>query len=247
MTRAAKLPNSLPPDPPADPPADCALCPRLVAYRQENQAKQPDWFNGAVASFGPRDARLLIVGLAPGVTGANRTARPFTGDFAGDLLYETLAAHGFSTGTYDRRADDGLELVDCRITNAVRCVPPQNKPIGAEIKTCRQFLIAESAAQTGSPKPRAILALGRIAHDSLLTTLELRRAAYKFAHCARHDVGNGQIMYDSYHCSRYNTNTGRLTTAMFNDVFAAIRRELQTADAVADADAGPRGRPNRLE
>ena len=247
MTRAAKLPNSLPPDPPADPPADCALCPRLVAYRQENQAKQPDWFNGAVASFGPRDARLLIVGLAPGVTGANRTARPFTGDFAGDLLYETLAAHGFSTGTYDRRADDGLELVDCRITNAVRCVPPQNKPIGAEIKTCRQFLIAELAAQTGSPKPRAILALGRIAHDSLLTTLELRRAAYKFAHCARHDVGNGQIIYDSYHCSRYNTNTGRLTTAMFNDVFAAIRRELQTADAVADADAGPRGRPNRLE
>ncbi|MFP6771432.1 MAG: uracil-DNA glycosylase [Alphaproteobacteria bacterium] len=212
-----------PPLDPLDPPADCGLCPRLVAYRRDNQAKQPDWFNGAVASFGPRDARLLIVGLAPGVTGANRTARPFTGDFAGDLLYETLAGHGFSSGTYDRRADDGLALVDCRITNAVRCVPPQNKPVGAEIKTCRQFLIAELAQE---PKPRAILALGRIAHDSLLTTLELRRAAYPFAHCARHEVGNGQILFDSYHCSRYNTNTGRLTPAMFNDVFAAIREEL---------------------
>jgi len=215
-----------PADPPADPPVDCTLCPRLVDYRRENQAKQPDWFNGAVASFGPRDARLLIVGLAPGVTGANRTARPFTGDFAGDLLFETLAAHGFSKGTYDRRADDGLALVDCRITNAVRCVPPQNKPIGAEIKTCRQFLVAELAERPGEPQPQAILALGRIAHDSLLTTLELRRSAYPFAHCARHDLGHGRTLYDSYHCSRYNTNTRRLTPDMFNDVFAAIRHDL---------------------
>ncbi|MFP6747512.1 MAG: uracil-DNA glycosylase [Alphaproteobacteria bacterium] len=211
-----------------NPAPDCNLCPRLVDYRRENQAKQPDWFNGPVASFGPADARLLIVGLAPGVSGANRTARPFTGDFAGDLLYATLAAHGFSTGVYDRRADDGLELLDCRITNAVRCVPPQNKPIGAEIKTCRRFLAAELA---GPPRPRAILALGRIAHDSLLTTLELRRAAYPFGHCARHDLGDGRVLYDSYHCSRYNTNTGRLTPEMFSAVFAAIREDLGPAGA----------------
>jgi len=212
----------------ADPPADCGLCPRLVAFRRETQAKQPDWFNGAVASFGDPKARLLIVGLAPGLTGANRTARPFTGDFAGDLLYHTLAAYGFSTGTYDRRADDGLNLVDCRITNAVRCVPPQNKPIGAEIKTCRQFLVAQLAQ---SPAPRAILALGRIAHDSMLTTLELRRAAYPFAHNARHDLGNGRALYDSYHCSRYNTNTRRLTTDMFRAVFASIRANLDAPGA----------------
>ncbi|MBL6951457.1 MAG: uracil-DNA glycosylase [Alphaproteobacteria bacterium] len=212
----------------ADPPADCGLCPRLVAFRRESQAKQPDWFNGAVASFGDPKARLLIVGLAPGLTGANRTARPFTGDFAGDLLYQTLAEYGFSTGTYDRRADDGLNLVDCRITNAVRCVPPQNKPIGAEIKACRQFLVAQLAQ---SPAPRAILALGRIAHDSMLSTLKLRRAAYPFAHNARHDLGNGRALYDSYHCSRYNTNTRRLTTDMFRAVFASIRADLDAPDA----------------
>ncbi len=208
---------------PADPPADCGLCPRLVAFRKESQAKQPDWFNGAVASFGDPKARLLIVGLAPGLSGANRTARPFTGDYAGDLLYETLAAHGFSAGTYDKRADDGLTLLNCRITNAVRCVPPQNKPVGAEIKTCRQFLIAQLAQ---APQPKAILALGRIAHDSLLTTLELRRAAHPFGHGARHDLGDGRALYDSYHCSRYNTNTRRLTPEMFHAVFAAIRAEL---------------------
>ncbi len=208
---------------PADPPPDCCLCPRLAAFRRENQEKQPDWFNGAVASFGDPNARLLIVGLAPGLSGANRTARPFTGDFAGDLLYQTLAENGFSTGTYDRRADDGLNLVDCRITNAVRCVPPQNKPIGAEIKTCRRFLVGQLVQ---SPKPRAILALGRIAHDSLLTTLERRRAAYPFAHNARHDLGDGRTLYDSYHCSRYNTNTRRLTVDMFRAVFAGIRTDL---------------------
>ncbi len=208
---------------PIEPPADCDLCPRLVAFRRENQARQPDWFNGAVASFGDPKARLLIVGLAPGLSGANRTARPFTGDFAGDLLYWMLHEHGFSHGAYGRRADDGLDLLDCRITNAVRCVPPQNKPIGAEIKTCRLFLLAQ-LEQT--PKPRAVMALGRIAHDSLLTTLGLRRAAHAFAHNARHDLGDGRILYDSYHCSRYNTNTRRLTTAMFRAVFANIRAEL---------------------
>ena len=210
--------------PTADPPANCGLCPRLVTFRRESQAKQPDWFNGAVASFGDPNARLLIVGLAPGLTGANRTARPFTGDFAGDLLYQTLAEYGFSSGTYDRRADDGLQLVDCRITNAVRCVPPKNKPIGAEIKTCRQFLVGQLEQ---APKPRAILALGRIAHDSLLTTFGLRRAAYPFAHNARHDLGDGRALYDSYHCSRYNTNTRRLTVDMFRAVFAGIRVDLE--------------------
>ncbi|MDP7545963.1 MAG: uracil-DNA glycosylase [Alphaproteobacteria bacterium] len=207
----------------ADPPADCGLCPRLVAFRRESQEKQPDWFNGAVASFGDPNARLLVVGLAPGLTGANRTARPFTGDFAGDLLYQTLAEYGFSSGAYDRRADDGLTLVDCRITNAVRCVPPQNKPIGAEIKTCRRFLVGQLER---SPRPRAILALGRIAHDTMLTTLELRRAAHPFAHNAQHDLGDGRTLYDSYHCSRYNTNTRRLTADMFRAVFADIRNDL---------------------
>ncbi len=216
------------PAPASDPPRDCDLCPRLVAYRDENKVKEPSWYNGAVASFGPADARLLIVGLAPGVTGANRTARPFTGDFAGDLLYETLHKNGFSSGTYDRRPDDGLQLLDCRITNAVRCVPPQNKPIGAEIKNCRQFLAAELSSAAA---PRVVLALGRIAHDSLLTTWEMRRAAYPFGHGARHALDNGQILYDSYHCSRYNTNTGRLTPEMFNDVFVAIRKELIETDS----------------
>ena len=207
----------------ADPAADCDLCPRLVAFRKESQIKNPDWFNGAVGSFGDTKARLLIVGLAPGLTGANRTARPFTGDFAGDLLYQTLAEYGFSMGTYDKRADDGVTLNDCRITNAVRCVPPQNKPTGAEVKTCRQFLVGQL---TQAPAPRAILALGRIAHDTMLTTLELRRAAYPFSHGGKHELEDGRVLYDSYHCSRYNTNTRRLTTDMFRDVFAVIRADL---------------------
>jgi len=206
-----------------DPPAYCKLCPRLVSYRQEINTKNPNWFNGAVPSFGPSDATLLIVGLAPGVNGANRTSRPFTGDFAGDLLYKTLAKFGFSNGTYDRRADDGLELINCRITNAVRCVPPKNKPLGSEIKKCRQFLAGELFRDT---KPQALLALGRVAHDSLLSTLELRKSRFPFSHCARHDLGKNLILYDSYHCSRYNTNTGRLTQEMFNAVFAMIRMDL---------------------
>jgi uracil-DNA glycosylase family 4 len=170
-----------------------------------------------VPSFGPVGARLLVVGLAPGLSGANRTGRPFTGDYAGDLLYATLARHGFAQGTYDKRPDDGLALIDCRITNAVRCVPPENKPNGAEIKTCAQFLAAELA--TG---PKTVLALGRIAHDAVLRVAGQRVNGFRFAHGARHDLP-GFRLYDSYHCSRYNTNTGVLTQAMFEAVFHALR------------------------
>lgn len=208
-------------------PAACPLCPRLVAYRDANRAAEPTWFNGAVPSFGPSDARLLVVGLAPGVRGANRTGRPFTGDFAGTLLYETLLTFGFATGRYDARSDDGLCLTDCMVSNAVRCVPPENKPTPAEINTCRGFLRARFAAL---PRLRAIVVLGRIAHDSTLTALKVRKALFPFVHGARHDLG-GLSVYDSYHCSRYNTNTGRLTPEMFQAVFAAVRRDLDKSTA----------------
>lgn len=206
-------------------PRDCALCPRLVAYREDNARAHPDWFNAPVPSFGEMDAWLLIVGLAPGVTGANRTGRPFTGDAAGDLLYATLARFGLSSGTYDCRADDGLRLEGCMITNAVRCVPPQNKPTGPEITACRQFL---SARIDALPHLTSIIALGRIAHESVLTTFGVRKAAHPFGHNAAHDLdwtgrqGTRTIrLHDSYHCSRYNTNTGRLTEEMFHAVFDA--------------------------
>ncbi len=205
------------------PPSDCQLCPRLVAFRDEMRTRQPDWFNAPVPSFGEPAARLLIVGLAPGMGGANRTGRPFTGDYAGDLLYATLTKFGFASGQYDKRPDDGLTLRDCRITNAVRCLPPQNKPIGAEIRSCRPFLSAEIDAL---PQLAAILVLGRVAHESLLTTVGARRADYPFAHGAKHALPDGTALYDSYHCSRYNTNTGRLTPEMFESVFAAIRSDL---------------------
>jgi len=201
-------------------PRDCPLCPRLVAYRRENQAAHPDWFNGPVPSFGTENARLLIVGLAPGVQGANRTGRPFTGDYAGDLLYSTLIEFGFAKGTYQARPDDGLKLVDAMISNAVRCVPPQNKPTPLEAKTCLRFFSARLAAL---PKLTAILALGRIAHDAVLTAHEARRSKFPFGHQASHDLGDGLRLFDSYHCSRYNTNTGRLTTPMFHAVFRDIR------------------------
>jgi uracil-DNA glycosylase family 4 len=175
-----------------------------------------------VPSFGPNDARLLIVGLAPGLQGANRTGRPFTGDWAGDLLYETLDRFGFSTGTYDERPDDGLELVDCVIVNAVRCVPPANKPLPIEIATCNGFLAATQAAL---PRLSAIVALGRIGHDSLLRSRKLRLAAHPFGHGREHDLGEARL-FDSYHCSRYNTNTGVLTTDMFHAVFARAREYL---------------------
>ncbi|MEO1251285.1 MAG: uracil-DNA glycosylase [Pseudomonadota bacterium] len=207
-----------------DPAPDCPLCPRLVEYRRDNEATYPNYLNAPAPTFGPKTARLLIVGLAPGLHGANKTGRPFTGDYAGDLLYDTLAKHGFSKGEYAARADDGLSLVDAAITNAVRCAPPQNKPVGAEIRACRPFLIAQIDAM---PRLAAILCLGRIAHDSTLKALSQRQRDAVFAHGARHSIpGRKFSLFDSYHCSRYNTNTGRLTPAMFRRVFAAIRDHL---------------------
>jgi uracil-DNA glycosylase len=205
-----------------EPDRDCPLCPRLAQFRAEARAKEPSWYNAPVLSFGDRSARLLIVGLAPGLQGANRTGRPFTGDYAGDLLYATLLDYGFAEGQYRARPDDGLRLVDCRISNAVACVPPQNKPLPAEIHNCRQFLAANIATM---PNLRAIVPLGRIAHETLLKTLKLRSAAAPFAHGAVHQAGNVKI-YDSYHCSRYNTNTGVLTPQMFRAVFARVKSEL---------------------
>ncbi len=207
----------------SEPPRDCSVCERLVAYRAENRAAHPEWFNAPVPSFGADNAQLLIVGLAPGLQGANRTGRPFTGDYAGELLYATLLAHGFAAGAYAAAPNDSLRLKACMITNAVRCVPPGNKPTGAEIKACRQFLRGRIACL---PELRAILALGRIAHDSVIAARDQRQAAYPFAHGARHEMPDGLAVYDSYHCSRYNTNTGRLTERMFRDVLAQIRSDL---------------------
>jgi uracil-DNA glycosylase family 4 len=204
------------------PDRDCPLCPRLADFREAARAREPQWFNAPVPSFGDTDAALLIVGLAPGMQGANRTGRPFTGDYAGDLLYATLLEYGFAKGVYQARPDDGLTLVDCRISNAVRCVPPQNKPLPAEINTCRQFLIA--TIQT-MPRLRAIVALGRVAHESTLKALGLRAASAPFAHGAMHQAGATKL-YDSYHCSRYNTNTRVLTPQMFRSVFARVKADL---------------------
>ena len=208
----------------AEPDLNCPLCPRLADFRLQAKAKEPGWHNAPVPSWGPPDAALLIVGLAPGLRGANRTGRPFTGDWAGDLLYATLLDYGFATGVYDERPDDGLALVGCRVTNAVRCVPPQNKPTPAEITTCRPFLVQTII----EAQPRAILALGRIAHESVLRALGARLAAFPFAHGAQHELphpvsGENIRLFDSYHCSRYNTNTGVLTEAMFRKVFKNVR------------------------
>jgi len=205
-----------------EPDRDCPLCPRLAEFRGQARAKQPDWFNSPVPSFGDVGARLLIVGLAPGMQGANRTGRPFTGDYAGDLLYATLLEYGFAKGSYQARPDDGLSLVDCRICNAVRCVPPQNKPLPAEINSCRPFLAATVEAM---PRLRAVIALGRVAHDTVVKMLKLRGSAAPFAHGAMHQAGRLKL-YDSYHCSRYNTNTGVLTPEMFRKVFAKVKAEL---------------------
>ena len=202
------------------PPRDCPLCPRLAEFRAANRQAFPDFFNAPVPSFGPLDAKLLIVGLAPGLKGANRTGRPFTGDYAGDLLYRSLARHGLTRGTYDARVDDGFELVGTRIVNSVRCVPPENKPLPIEINTCRRFLIAEIEDMINF---RAILALGQIAHNSVLTMLKLKKKDHAFAHGARYGA-EGLTIFASYHCSRYNTNTGVLTEAMFDNVVAAAKR-----------------------
>ena len=205
---------------PEQPPHDCPLCPRLAAFRTENRARHPGWFNAPVPSFGPLTARLLIAGLAPGLQGANRTGRPFTGDWAGDLLYATLLKHGLAKGIYDERPDDTLELVGCRIANSVRCVPPQNKPEPTEIKTCRRFLKSELESL---PNVKVILALGKIAHDSVCDTLGIRKALHPFKHGVAYEAAGKFTLISSYHCSRYNTNTGVLTAKMFEDVVAKAK------------------------
>ncbi|KQT88276.1 uracil-DNA glycosylase [Aurantimonas sp. Leaf443] len=211
-------------------PRDCPLCPRLVAFREEWRAREPDWHNAPVETFlpeGGREAvRLLVVGLAPGVRGANRTGRPFTGDFAGDLLYATLDEFGFSRGTFAARPDDGLTLTGAAVTNAVRCVPPQNKPVGAEINTCRTYLAATLASL---PELQAVVTLGRIAHDSTVRALGAKLSSVPFSHGGAHDVGALRL-FSSYHCSRYNTNTGVLTPEMFRDVFRAAAAHLRSRD-----------------
>jgi len=206
-----------------EPAKDCPLCPRLVAFRQENSRAHPDWFNGAVPSFGRDTARLLIVGLAPGLKGANRTGRPFLGDYAGELLYRTLLKVGLARGRHDPAAPEELELVDCMISNAVRCVPPQNKPKPEEVARCRPFLIGRIAAL---PNLASLLAIGRIAHDAILDALQLKKRDFPFSHGARHALPGGLVLFDSYHCSRQNTNTGRLTTAMFEKVVAEAAASL---------------------
>ncbi len=214
----------------AEPPLDCPACPRLVSFRADCRRRDPAGYNAPVLSFGPTSARLLVVGLAPGRDGANRTGRPFTGDWAGDLLYETLKLYGFASGTYDERPDDGLTLEDCLVTNAVRCVPPANKPTPVEIATCRTYLSERIAAAANL---KIVLALGRIAHESVVRALGYRLAALPFGHGRRHEVRTEQrrlILFDSYHCSRYNTNTGVLTTDMFRAVFADIRSLIDDVD-----------------
>lgn len=210
----------------AEPSLDCPRCSRLVEFRAACRLRDPAGHNAPVRSFGPPDARLLVVGLAPGRDGANRTGRPFTGDWAGDLLYETLGRYGFASGRYDERPDDGLVLIDCMITNAVRCVPPANKPLPAEVATCRDFLVERIASLD---RLAVVLALGRIAHESIVRCFGQRLAAVPFGHGRQHIVSLSARplrLFDSYHCSRYNTNTGVLKAEMFGAVFGEIRRYL---------------------
>ena len=216
------------PLPATEPPRDCLRCPRLAGLRAACRAEHPDWGNAPVYAFGDPDAWLAIAGLAPGKHGANRTGRPFTGDYAGDLLFETLAVFGLSRGVYDGRIDDGLRLDGTIIVNSVKCLPPQNKPTPAEIAACRPYFEAQLAAL---PRVTVLIALGRIAHDAAVRAVGGRLAAYRFAHGAVHLLPDGRHLVDSYHCSRYNTNTGRLTPAMFADVF-------RTAAALRDQTSG---------
>ena len=202
-----------------EPLPDCPLCPRLMGFRHTWREKEPGWFNAPVPAFGPRDARLLVVGLAPGLRGANATGRPFTGDGAGDFLYPALIGAGYARGSYGARPDDGLELVDCRITNAVKCVPPGNRPLAAEIRSCNTFLSRELKSL---PHLETVLALGGLAHQAILDAVGARRSAFPFAHGAVHDPADGLLLVDSYHCSRLNTNTGRLTWTMFTRIFTTI-------------------------
>ncbi len=208
----------------SEPEANCTLCGRLAEFRQANRVALPGAHNAPVPAFGPLDARLLIIGLAPGLHGANQTGRPFTGDWAGDMLYPTLLRHGFAQGQYGERVDDGLQLIACRISNAVRCVPPQNKPTPAEISACRDFLSREIAAMA---ELKAILCLGRIAHDSAVRLFGVKAKDFPFAHGASHRLAHRSLkLYDSYHCSRYNTNTGVLTQDMFDAVIERIATDL---------------------
>ncbi len=216
---------------PPEAPRDCPLCPRLVAYREENRRQNPGWWNGAAPSFGDPNARLLVAGLAPGRTGANRTGRPFTGDHAGLLLYETLQKTGFARGRYDPDGNDDLELVDCMITNAVRCAPPGNKPLPVEEATCRPFLISRLAAL---PRLRVIVTLGDVSRRNVLKTLGRPATAMPAGHGAEAEIG-GYRLINSYHCSRLNTNTGRLTAAMFEDIFARARAALDGEPDRADS------------
>jgi len=205
---------------PLSPDPECLLCPRLTAFRSENKARFPDWHNAPVPSFGDLNAAVLIVGLAPGLRGANRTGRPFTGDYAGDLLYQTLLKFGLAEGAYRADPADDLVLRDCRITNAVRCVPPGNRPTTAETKECSTFLSREMRAM---PRLRAIVALGTVAHKATLSAFKLSPSRFAFAHGACHGLPGDLLLVDSFHCSRLNTNTGRLTTEMFENVFARVR------------------------
>lgn len=205
------------PVPQAEPPRDCPLCPRLVAFRERLRAEHPDWWNAPVPTFGDPDAWLGIVGLAPGMWGANRTGRPFTGDHAGHLLFATLKKFGLAAGSYEERIDDGFHLTGAAIINSVKCLPPQNKPTPQEIATCRSFYTLSLA---GLPKVRVLVALGQIAHGSAVRTAGGKLSQYKFGHLAEHALPDGRVLVDSYHCSRYNQNTGRLTAPMFEAVFA---------------------------
>ncbi|HEX7784031.1 MAG TPA: uracil-DNA glycosylase [Sphingobium sp.] len=210
-----------------EPPRDCPLCPRLVDYRHACQAEFPGWWNAPVPSFGDPGAAIAIIGLAPGKHGANRTGRPFTGDYAGDLLFATLAKFGLSNDSYDARVDDGLGLRNIIIVNSVKCLPPQNKPTPEEVRTCRPFL---SKAVGALPNAQVFIALGQIAHQSAVKVLGGRLPKARFAHLAEHRMPDGRMLVDSYHCSRYNTNTGRLTAPMFEAVFArALELAGQTA------------------
>lgn len=209
---------------PTQPPHDCPLCPRLVAYREEYRALHPDWFNAPVPSFGPLDAQLLVVGQAPGINGANRTSRPFTGDVAGRLLYPVLSKYGFANGKFQERPDDGLKLINCRVTNAVRCAPPQHKLETSDNNNCLPFLTAEIKTM---PKLKILLALGGKAHNSALRALGLKASAYKFQHGALHKLPNNLILADSFHTSQYNVNTGRITEAMFENVISEILKSLK--------------------
>ena len=205
------------PVPEAEAPRDCPLCPRLVALRQDLRAQYPDWWNAPVPAFGDRAAWLGIVGLAPGMFGANRTGRPFTGDYAGDLLYATLIKFGLAEGVYEQRIDDTLTLTGCVILNSVKCLPPQNKPLPAEVANCSLYY---RDALEVLPNVRVLVALGQIAHVNAVRTAGGRQADYKFGHLAEHRLPGGLVLIDSYHCSRYNQNTGRLTAGMFEAVFA---------------------------